>query len=183
LLTSVRAISVPTVLPRNWASSSLMRVGLTKPEGLRLTLLRRFLEEAFWAFFNSRATAFSRVLKSFLTVEKRPTSCWSLALNSVSLRETDEASGAAASATSCAAGASSLTGASSTLAFLARGLAAGLSEAASTTGAAATTGVVTGAETDLDVLTILAIIFYYHVSFLSYFFVNIYYLNMWLDIS
>jgi hypothetical protein len=95
----------------------------------------------------------------------------------VSFNATEEASGAT-DASATAAGASSFTGASSALGFLVRGLAAAF---ASTTGAgvaAATTGVVTGAETDLDVLTILAIILYYHVSFLSYFLLNIYFDNM-----
>jgi len=117
---------------------------LTNPEGCLLPELRLRLEEAFWALLSSRETVFSRVLKSFFTVEKRPTSCWSLALNSVSLTVRDNASAVsvvgASAETNVFTGADTAGATSTTdLAFFAgRDL-----DAAADKSAAATTGTVT----------------------------------------
>jgi len=113
------------------------------------------LDESFWAIFISRETAFSRVLKSFLTVEKRPISCWSFALNSVILLGRPESSppGAAVEMTTGAATSTeaATTGATSTLGaetFLVRGALT----------ATSTAGVTETGAVDLTDLTILAII-------------------------
>jgi hypothetical protein len=140
-------------------------VGFTNPEGFLSPELRRFLLEAFAANFISRDMTFSRVLKSLFTVEKRPMSCWSLALNSViftAMEETSVAAGAAASTTGAAAGVrvTSLTGAAASATTFLEVLALAGAGAAVAAGAVVVV---------LDALTILACIYYISVIYLSKF--------------
>ena len=77
-VTSVLAISEPSVLPRNSDSSLEMRVGFTKPEGARLPTLRRFLALAFWAMRISLTAWRSRARSSERRVAAKATTCCNL---------------------------------------------------------------------------------------------------------
>jgi len=128
----VRAISVPCVLPRKVASSALISVGLTKPLGERLPVLRLRLAPALVAVFNSREDLRSSVRNSTLSADRSALTCWSLEekLEKSLLTWGASASGAAAEASVEA----TTAGVSTTLGVLGARTFLGV---ASTTGAAA----------------------------------------------